>query len=298
MENNLKLLGYIYGSKIGKNSTFKYSDFLVTPIIVIPAYNRNVNTRKNYNETRIQNVSTNFGGIILDSDDDIEVNFRQALEMKSLNKTSISGLNKTENLNQTENATNDVNKMKTASQTQVVIFDNSTSKENDMIRNTTSSNMDLEAHYLYPNANYNNNAVQSLSITIEQPDQILQPPLSDEKWQNFSASNNINLKELSLTLNITNKPAENETESPIIGVYAAARYDNTEVEQLSITTNSYTNVLPLPPSQDDRSQNSASMKQQSQASNEFRPLAGLYYDGFLHKPILKTQEFVPYNHYT
>lgn len=114
------------------------------------------------------------------------------------------------------------------------------------------------------------------------------PLVNDSRWKKFTVNDNLN------ETNLENDSSPNET-SVSMWPYSAALYNNELIDQLSITTNSYTNSEPLPP-RSDRWASFDSLKGGAK-SNEFKPLAGLYYDGFLHTPVIRIPSFIPYNNY-
>lgn len=157
----------------------------------------------------------------------------------------------------------------------------------------------------YPNAAYNNTNLSTLSITTISLEYNLSVPNAEDRWQNFSnplneiANNtrNITKDNTSTTVkNIIFNPSKEliyTTFQPYLNPYPRSWY-NSKVDRLSITTNSYTNEdSALPPTYDDRWQSFSSLRK-SYPLSDFRPLAGLYYDGFLHKPLNKETGFTPY----
>lgn len=302
----MTVLAYLKGDKIGKE--FKIPALLIAPIIFVPkGYKINI-TGEELSDEMFKNsiIFKKFIPIRLifnntktnDESNDIEVNFRQALNRGNL-KTEASEKDANETVtdeNKVENATADHN-MTEVTTTQATTIAEVTQN----VMKPTST----EASGIYPTAIYNNQQVETLTITDMKdrpPDYFLLPPLLNEEWKNFTVTANINITKENATETTENvvistmSPSVNVTDSTIKGPYSAALYHNGEIDQVSITTNSYTNESPLPPPQDDRWK-SFSFNQMFSTSNEFRPLAGLYYDGFLHKPLPSKPGFVPYNQY-
>lgn len=304
----MTVLAYLKGDKIGKE--FKIPALLIAPIIVVPkGYKINI-TGEELSDEMFKNglilkkfipIRLIFNNTRTDAEsNDIEVNFRQALNRGNLKtEASENDANETvtnDNENKVENATTEHN-MTEVTTTQATTIPEVTQN----VMKPTST----EASGIYPTAIYNNQQVETLTITDMKdrpPDYFLLPPLLNEEWKNFTVTANINITKENATETTENvvistmSPSVNVTDSTIKGPYSAALYHNGEIDQVSITTNSYTNESPLPPPQDDRWK-SFSFNQMFSTSNEFRPLAGLYYDGFLHKPLPSKPGFVPYNQY-
>lgn len=239
------------------------------------------------------------GTKVSEENNDIEVSFRQALNRGSKNEANENKVNET-----MQGAVMAVNKtMESTLQDNKTTTPQTTTKTGNNLQNITELTT-TEASGLYPTAVYNEQVVDTLTITNGPPNSFLLPPLLDEEWKNFTVSANINVTKSNTTVamekteNSTTSQSVNETDSTIKGPYPAALYHNAEIDQVSITTNSYTNESPLPPPRDDRWRSFSSLGEMFSTSSEFRPLAGLYYDGFLHRPLPnRNPGFVPYNQY-
>ncbi|CAB3221862.1 unnamed protein product [Arctia plantaginis] len=231
-----------------------------------------------------------------EDDRDFDANFREALDRGNSIKKHLKQIK----LNETFSIIADVNNNGTSEKEEVTTLE-TTSDPNITGNMTTELYTTTEIQGFYSNSRYNNTDINSLAITVKSPDSSLQPPLTKEEWFFFAMNTNISIAKDNKTepnlLNITGFPSENKPNSQTKGVYKAALYNNAEIDQLSITTNFYTNELALPPPQDDRWSNFSSLKKRLPPLTEFKPLAGLYYDGFLHKPVIKSPGFVPYNQF-
>ncbi|XP_063826050.1 uncharacterized protein LOC135075559 [Ostrinia nubilalis] len=139
----------------------------------------------------------------------------------------------------------------------------------------------------YPTAVYNNEFVTSVELTTTESDKGSDlPPVDDNRWQNFT----------NVVSNATQVNGSLHTSTTQHwGPYPAAIYDNSAVNNLELTTPVYQNDTFLPPVGDERWKNFSSDTFYDN-SGQFKPLAGLYYDGFLHKP-LKKVGFVPRPNY-
>lgn len=234
---------------------------------------------------------------------DIEVSFRQALNRGSAGKTEVSDnkINETMQSNSMVNNNTIENKIQ---ENKTNIPDTTTTTAAELVLHNATEITSTEASGLYPTAVYNDQVVNTITITDGPPNSFLLPPLLDEEWKNFTVTANINITKENTTEaiekpdNSTISQSANETDSTIKGPYPAALYHNEEIDQVSITTNSYTNESPLPPPRDDRWTRFSSLGEMFSTSSEFRPLAGLYYDGFVHRPLPnRNPGFVPYNQY-
>lgn len=264
----------------------------------------NGDTSININENTKQMFVVNdkkiiLNGYIQEDDPNIEINFRQALDRGNNLKIDL----KQTQLNETFSNITEMNNNGTAGKDEVTTQD-ATSLLNVTENMTTELYTTTEIPGFYPNPRYNNTNINSLAITEKNPDSTLNPPLTEEQHQNFTMNTTNSIMKTNKTeeglIDITDYPIENTPDRQIKGVYKDALYNNAEIDQLSITTNFYTNELPpsvLPPPRDDRWTNFSSSKKMLPPLNEFKPLAGLYYDGFLHKPVTKSSGFVPYNNY-
>ncbi|KAF9418808.1 hypothetical protein HW555_004475 [Spodoptera exigua] len=294
------ILAYLKENKLGKD--FKIPALLIAPIVIVPkGYETNKTGEELSDEIfkRIIPIRLVFNNTKSNDDNDIEVNFRQAL-----NRGNLKGEASELNLNKSVTEENKTMNVTTGTNTTI----ETTTPQVTTILEVTQNVMkptSTEASGTYPTAIYNNQQVETLTITDMKdrpPDYFLLPPLLNEEWKNFTVTTNFNITKENATEstenadNTTTSQSVNETDSTIKGPYSAALYHNGEIDQVSITTNSYTNESPLPPPQDDRWR-SFSLNQMFSTSNEFRPLAGLYYDGFLHRPLPTKPGFVPYNQY-
>uniref|UniRef100_A0A2A4K1I5 Uncharacterized protein n=1 Tax=Heliothis virescens TaxID=7102 RepID=A0A2A4K1I5_HELVI len=305
--SNKALTAYFQGSKFNKG--LRIPSFLITPVIIVPkANNENSSNAKLISDEDFFEKGAIYMKFIpvkiivndsraSEENNDIEVNFRQALNRGSVNKTDVI-----ENLkNETIRKDDDIENTTIASTTEETTTPNTSTTMNIDIKNATELST-TESSGLYPTAVYNDQTVNTLTITDGPPNYFLLPPLLNEEWKNFTVITNFNISKENTTemvalVNTTLSSLVNETDSSMKGPYPPALYHNKEIDQVSITTNSYTNDSPLPPTKDDRWRSFSSSFGEIPTSNEFRPLAGLYYDGFLHKPLPKKPGFVPYNRY-
>lgn len=156
----------------------------------------------------------------------------------------------------------------------------------------------------YNSPTYNNEAVNSLTLTTVSDEEQRLPPVNDIRWQNFKANLSTIMSDDNVTatiepnnttaLNFTTNSTEVVTESSketvtyTNGPYPNRLYNNAMIDQLSITTNYYAN-------QDLSDGWGTSVNEVTGTkSSGFKPLAGLYYDGFLQRP-LKKFGFLPQN---
>lgn len=261
---------------------------LLPPILIIPVLLQKFNTEtlfsNKFSDNKTYTLKLMQTNIIDDEEDDIDVGFRQSLNrgMVSKNKPTEDPKaeitarkngnempNKTDIVNSTEKVTKEVIK--------IVQLDNTTGT---IASTTLSENLNLAS-------NNSNEGLNVTSLTTAAPNANL-PPITDNRWQNFTVSTNHNFGN------------ESTTKEPYLstngGPYSVALYNNEMIDQISITTNSYTNEeSPLPSPKDDRWRTFSQKTQYS--ANEFKPLAGQYYDGFLHKPLIMLPGFIPRQYY-
>ncbi|XP_075977883.1 uncharacterized protein LOC142977694 [Anticarsia gemmatalis] len=310
-KNELAIFGYVRDFKIDQDAiAAKFPAFLITPVFIVPIKD----IRRHLNKININDAlsedSSAVSDTIMEGDNDIqtnevnsdiEVNFRQGLDRGNNSKKDMKNVKTDEDAGNDNNDDNNATTDGTTTKSETTATETTTAIEVSTQELTTILDTTTEATVTYPNAIYDNKEVTSQTITVKNPDDILYPPLENDQWKNFTSTDilkeNITKPAPSDPLNITRYPSVNETDSLIEGVYPPALYNNAEIDQLSITTNSYTNGSPLPPPQDDRWRRFSSLRKMLPTSNEFKPLAGLYYDGYLHRPILKAPGFEPYNRY-
>lgn len=290
----IELLGYVQSVNNGT--------FLLPPLLIFPTFILPLQKQQKYDENDKENTVFLKNGLQeeylfnKETDEDIETNFRQTLNrgatstkkiMMEVQKSQLS-------VRQSNDAPNitDIN----------IETHNSTDNETQTIEETTENNTVetkpvTETSGWYPTANYNNSNIDNLLLTIEIPEQELSLA-NDDRWQNFTVSTNLILTndKSNLTTPVNDSTTE-ESRSTNKGPYSAALYNNAVIDQLSITTNSYTNEeSPLPPPKNDRWRTLTSLKKIPSATG-FKPLAGLYYDGFLHKPLIMLPGFIPRKYY-
>lgn len=163
--------------------------------------------------------------------------------------------------------------------------------------NTTSNTTETVTNGIYPNPNYDNNIVNSVTLTIV-PEGAGLPPVGDSRWRKFKIFHpTYSTPTPGYIYRYQIIGTESSTESS--GPYPAALYDNRFIDRISLTTDIYEKDSQLPPARDNKWQTFSAANKFIINSDEFKPLAGLYYDGFLNTPI-KKQEFVPqygYNYY-
>ncbi|XP_046965931.1 putative uncharacterized protein DDB_G0282499 [Vanessa cardui] len=306
------LLGYLQGYKIGHNFALHLPPFVLSPIIILPSVNQqqSVNVQKSSSDENYQENGGTFQNISpaklvateIEANDDIQ---RSNESLNSKNNSNI------ENVRYKSNDDPDVLQSGSDSFRQANVNETSATEtpENiDELITTTpfAETTETEIENLiinstkplgpYPNASYNNEYINTLSITVAPTQYNLTLPNADDKWQNFSqptndSKNNNTINNINTTMDIVFPSTE------MIKTYPYPRsWYNSKVDRLSITTNSYTNEeAGLPPTYDDRWQRFSSLRK-SYPSSGFRPLAGLYYDGFLHKSLTKEMGFIPYRH--
>ncbi|XP_026492202.2 uncharacterized protein LOC113397890 [Vanessa tameamea] len=307
----LPLLGYLQGYKIGHNFALQLPPFFLSPIIILPSVNQqqSVNVQKSSSDENYQENGGTFQNISparLVADDINESN-------KSLNSENTGNI---ENVKLKVDADSDVLESGSYSFRQANVNETNvteTPETIDELMTTTpfAETTETDAEKLtingtkplgpYPNASYDNEYLNTLSITVAPTQYNLTVPNADDRWQNFSqpsneSGNNNTINNINTTTDIVFPSTETDlTEMKKIYPYPRSWY-NSKVDRLSITTNSYTNEeAGLPPTYDDRWQRFSSLRK-SYPSSGFRPLAGLYYDGFLHKSLTKEMGFIPYRH--
>lgn len=296
----LALLGYLQGYKIGQGIALKYPPFLVSPVIIVPSTNQqqSVNIQQSAaDESYQENLGTIqsikpaklISNVTASKENDVEIIYAPKRKVSQAHQNKyrdelISIQVRQSNINDTK--------------TDVVqaVSNNNITKVEELFETTTKPNGP------YKSPTYNNEAVNSLTLTTVSDEEQQLPPVMDKRWQNFNANvssimlddnvtANIELRnttDLNFTTNSTEVVTESskETVNYTKGPYPNRLYNNAMIDQLSITTNYYTN--------EDLSDGWSSSVNEitGPKSSGFKPLAGLYYDGFLQRP-LKKFGFIP-----
>ncbi|XP_045773069.1 uncharacterized protein LOC123872673 [Maniola jurtina] len=313
------LLGYLHGYKIGQNFAYQLPPFVLSPVVILPSVNQqqSVNVQKS---TAGENYQENGGTFQIISPSRLISNFTEATYKDNdsdeavLKRTSKIDILEKLNLPLKPNPSSsdqDTFRQVITNDTDVTTV-KSTETDNETVTLTTDVTDDevenlkstTQLQGPYPTAVYTNDNISTLSITTASlqinnstsPVPLLQYNLtlpSMENNQNFSKPN----------LGNNNKEVKSsENNYPKVTVPTSFRgysyrnpWYNPVADKLSITTDSYTNYKsPLPLAYDDRWQSFPSLRK-SYPTSEFRPVAGLYHDGFLHKPLIRKTGFIPLN---
>lgn len=289
----MELFGYVQSFN---NGTFLLPPILIFPTIILPLHKQIKNVNNQDVVTMLKNTPQVEDFVYNESDEDIEANFRQSLNRgtttkKTRDEIKQSGISIRQS-NGAENITDSI-----IDTNNITINSNISHIEDGTKDNITTTNHDPGNNGIYPSANYNNTSVDSLQLSKEIPG--LELPLAgDNRWQNFTQNTNISVQiNNSNTVLSSSDSTTEESRSTNEGPYSAAVYNNAMIDQLSITTNSYTNEeLPLASPKSDRWRLLPSLEKMPSATG-FKPLAGLYYDGFLHKPLITLPGFIPRKYY-
>lgn len=260
----IPLLGFIQNLQEMTNSTFYLPPILITPVFLMP--NNDINHFKG-DKNIDNNFKNDIDNFIDGNNQDYVDNYRQSLNRGPHNKMPMIG--------------NEDMFRQSMGSSNLTTNKNTTQLSINKIMNTTLLN----------NSSKDKNDTETINVTTENS-----LPSVEDHWQNFTVNAN-----LSVTKNESQVSTMNEltTDSSLTdnGPYSAALYDNAFIDQLSITTNSFTNEQsPLPSPKNDRWGTISPMKTPFPA-NGFKPLAGLYYDGYLHKPLFMVPGFIPKKNY-
>lgn len=308
----LAILGYLHGFKIGQDIALQYPPFLVSPVIILPPTNQqqNVNIQQsgadeNYQENlgTVQSIKPAkiISNATISKENDIEIIYAPKKNApqtyKNIYKDELVNItvrqnvipnNGTSIVNKNDSNTDEVQTVNKMNSTQVAEIFETTTK--------------LKGPYI--SSIYNNEAVNHLTLTTVSDEEQQLPPVPDKRWQNFkvnlstimsddNVTENIELNNIT-AFNFTTASTEVVTESSketvtyTNGPYPNRLYNNAMIDQLSITTN-YSTTKDL-----SDGWSSSVNEITGPKSSGFKPLAGLYYDGFLQRP-LKKFGFIPQN---
>ncbi|KAJ0176679.1 hypothetical protein K1T71_007858 [Dendrolimus kikuchii] len=269
------------------------------PVLLLPLIDMKKTNNMKTKEHEVFNdeidISMNF--LSNDSKDthdvhDNELNFRQSLERgnKEIKKRSETTNSNEINSNMTDDINNNITTINSSEikiATDINHFTSNTITNHKAGETIELSTTTTEQDVSYPTPVYDNKDVESTTLKVHRTEDSKLPPKVDERWINFN------------TNYTAEKHPERLTGSPLTGVhdgpYPPALYSNDMIDQVSITTNSYTNEKSPSLSQVDGWGTISSLALAK--PNGFKPLAGLYYDGFLDRPPVKMPGFLPYNYY-
>ncbi|CAH2210104.1 jg8063 [Pararge aegeria aegeria] len=319
------LLGYLHGYKIGQNFAYQLPPFVLSPVLILPSVNQqqSVNVQKS---TSGENYQENGGTFQIISPSKLISNNTEAIfkyvkiegtGQKEAAKVNI--LEKTDSPTKTSmsNSDEDTFRQIITNDTDITTFkttevDNENATPITEMTDTEIGNLTVTTKLdgPYPTAVYKNENISTLLITTSPlPENATSSaPLvqynlslpSIENTQNFQAktmeietnASNIN-KQLTGLPEMANIYPANSVSSTFRGYSYPNPWYNSVADKISITRNSYTNYESrLPPAYDDRWQSFSSLRK-SYPTSDFRPLAGLYHDGFLHKHLIKKTGFIP-----
>lgn len=318
------LLGYLHGYKIGQNFAYHLPPFILSPVLILPSVNQqqsvNVqdsNAGENYQENggTFQIISPS--RLTLSDITDAEYRDHVVDEAGHKKSSHIDIAGKPELSDKINLPNNDQDKFR-----QVITVDDNNDADTTTLKTiteidneTVTTIVDItdsevenvkvttQSPGLYPTAVYSNENISNLSITTTSPLANSTSPTPDLQYNltvpNVESNHNFSHKNSSNSSNEnfnTNPPVT--ASSSFRGYSYANPWYNPVADKISITTSSYTNYeAPLPLAYDDRWQSFASLRK-SYPTSDFRPLAGLYHDGFLHKRLFKKTGFVPVNSLT
>ncbi|CAH4028506.1 uncharacterized protein LOC123709504 [Pieris brassicae] len=281
------LMGFLQGYKMGQNFALQLPPLVLSPVVVLPVnQQQTVHIQGNPNE----NFNENGSFQIITPEKLIQhCNSTDNSKDKSYNNVTIK--------NNVELFNNDAKEEDTFRQNIVndTVTEPNVGKDSDNMTTTEATTISegettnvtntTKPNGPYPNAIYKNDMIASLSITEPPINSIFMIPSTDNNWQNFSS----NL--LTTELQVESRAGEVWT-------------NNINYSKRDFTRDTYYYYNDRKPSTDSyyrRPVNHLNQERWSttyfgdnKPTSEFRPLAGLYYDGFLHKSPAKKTGFVPY----
>lgn len=303
----LALLGYLHGFKIGQDIALQYQPFIVPPVIILPSTNQqqSVNIQQsaadeNYQENsgtvQFNKPAKLISNTTIGTKSDIEIIYALKRKVPQNNKNKYNDELVNITLRQYNNDISTVHKNYTKTDEVQAVNNTNLTKVEEIFETTTKP----KGPYISPA--YNNQPANSLTLTTVSDEEQQLPPVIDKRWQNFKTNlsaimsdDNVtanielnNTTSLSLTTNSTVVVTESskETVTYTNGPYPNRLYNNAMIDQLSITTNHYTNE------ESSDGWGSSVNEITGPESSGFKPLAGLYYDGFLQRPLNKIR-FIP-----
>ncbi|XP_022129635.2 uncharacterized protein LOC111003431 [Pieris rapae] len=287
----LPLMGFLQGYKMGQNFALQISPLVLSPVVVLPVnQQQSVHIQENPNENFDEGGSFQFV-----PPEKLIQHCNSTDNSKDKSNSNVAIKSNVELLN------NDVKEEDTFRQNIVndTVTEPNVGKDNDNMTTTeattisevepTNSTNTTKPHGPYPNAIYNNDMIASLSITespIPPINDSYRLPSIDNKWPNFNSN------VLTTELQVEGRAGEVWTNNINYSKRDFTRdtyyYYNNDRKP---STDSY---YRRPVNHLNQERWSTNYSGDNKLSSEFRPLAGLYYDGFLHKSPAKKTGFVPY----
>ncbi|XP_023940206.2 uncharacterized protein LOC112047342 [Bicyclus anynana] len=317
------LLGYLHGYKIGQNIAYQLPPFVLSPVVILPSINQqqSVNVQKS---TSGDNYYEHGGSFQIISPSKLILNFTEDYNDKDIEKPEIKQTTKIDTLQKSDLLAKYNQSCDHDTFRQVVTYDTGTTtvkttefNNEDEVPTSNMTNSEVESlkvttqvYASYPTAVYTNKNISSISITTSSLREMsasttsLQNNLTVTNTEDIQSMKENITGQKNITDNINLQSNGSLESSSTIRTTAVASefrgysYKNpwySALDKLSITTSSYTNYEShLPLAYDDRWQ-SFSSSRKPYPTSDFRPLAGLYHDGFFHKYPLKKSGFIPLN---
>ncbi|XP_061383730.1 uncharacterized protein LOC133320192 [Danaus plexippus] len=292
-------VGYFQGFKLGQNLVLQLPSFFVSPVAFVPSAYHYQDTSKVIFDGTYEKHDSN---VININTKTINSNFLKVnnldVEDFSTNKLRLPE-GDSEDLF-TQSLVNDSTIVESKENKHILNEKSTTVEPNSEVEITAENNMTTKETGPYTSSLYNNQYLKNLTITRQEIDNNFTLPSTENHWQNFSLpsdnnSTNHDSERIngSTTAEIAISPPKQSSVITNFYPYPNA-VSHSAVDKLSITTNSYLDEgSNLPLSYDDRWQSFTSLTK-LYPNFGFRPLSGLYYDGFLHKSLNKKNGFIPY----
>ncbi|XP_047503962.1 uncharacterized protein LOC125049011 [Pieris napi] len=286
------LMGFLQGYKMGQNFALQLPPLVLSPVVVLPV--------NQHQSVHIQGNNENFDEHGLFQIDPPE---KLIQHCNSTDNSQDKGYNNVTSKNNVELLNNDVKEEDTFRQNIVndtdTVTEPNVGKDRDNITTTETTTISeaeptnvtntTKPHGPYPNAIYKNDMIASLSITespITPINDTFRLPSTDNNWPNFKS--NVLTTELQVESRAGEVWTNNINYSKRDFTRDTYYYYNNDRKP---GTDSY---YRRPVNYLNQERWSTNDSGDNKLTSEFRPLAGLYYDGFLHNSPAKKTGFVPY----
>lgn len=266
------LIEYLRGLNNVQSSAQKIQPYYILPsVLVLPSVNQHQNI--NIQESSGQEVYQENGKTIQIKGFAKLISNESSIEIEETKKANINFFNKPE---KNESKLNEASSM-----TVYNLDDYDSDKQTTVVLNNAPSKTTAQVNGPYLPAHNNNESINNVELqnagSVNKNNTFRGE--QNESWVVKNYSNNLYNKELYSALDVTDNKTTVEAKAPL----------NTTIHNSTLSLN-----YELPLVQDNRWRKFlTTITYYPFTVNGFQPLAGLYYDGFLHRPLITKKGFKP-----
>ncbi|XP_038210000.1 uncharacterized protein LOC119830887 [Zerene cesonia] len=291
----LPLLGFLEGYKIGQNFALQLPPYVLSPIFVLPPFNQlhsvhihESNSDDSYDENggTVQIISP--AKLVLEDSN------------KAHNNTNDEAAEELGNDCDKDSSEGDTFRQNTAENNTTLEITNENSLGTTESTDSTTVTDSLDANETtldlgpYPTAIYKNDGVNTVTFTETPIHNNLMLPSLENDWQNFCSENSTDQNNY-IEENIESR-SDASWHNAVIYPTQPSNYNSYNQYPYYPTNNHVENSYnPEGPDLEYSKIDPWQTSGKYQLTSQFRPLAGLYYDGYLQQQTIKNTGFVPYN---